>query len=132
MADIKSAIAADGSHHAKVWGALREWICVDAARGQRNAERARQRHQLERTNRCSTTGLTECTTGRAGVNGLAALLAGRPLRARRPWHFFRPDGPMPDEVEMRLTIPPEIGPEADVLAELQERVQVVEAAHEAE
>src|SRR5512144_2662837 len=50
-----------------------------------------------------------------GVNGLAALLAGRCLRARRPWHFFRPDGPMPEEVEMRLTTPPALGPEAEVL-----------------
>jgi hypothetical protein len=65
-----------------------------------------------------------------GVNGLAALLAGRPLRARRPRHFFRPHGPMPEEVEMRLTIPPELGPEAEVLAELRERVQAVEAAHD--
>jgi REP element-mobilizing transposase RayT len=40
-----------------------------------------------------------------GVNGLVALLTGRPLHARRPLHFFRPDGPMPYEVEMRLTIP---------------------------
>ncbi|MEO7733083.1 MAG: hypothetical protein ABIY55_19125, partial [Kofleriaceae bacterium] len=24
-----------------------------------------------------------------GVNGLGALLAGRPLRAHRPWHFYR-------------------------------------------
>jgi hypothetical protein len=39
---------------------------------------------------------------------------------------------MPEEVEMRLTIPPELGPEADVLAELLERVQAVEAAQEAE
>jgi putative transposase len=67
-----------------------------------------------------------------GVNGLAALLAGRSLRARRPLHFFRPDGPMPDEVEMRLTIPPELGPEEQVLSELRERVQAIEAAHDAE
>jgi putative transposase len=67
-----------------------------------------------------------------GVNGLAALLAGRSLRARRPLHFFRPDGPMPDEVEMRLTIPPELGPEEEVLSELRERVQAIEAAHDAE
>jgi REP element-mobilizing transposase RayT len=67
-----------------------------------------------------------------GVNGLAALLDGRPLRARRPLHFFRPDGPMPDEVEMRLTIPPALGPEAELLAELRERVQAVEAEYEAE
>jgi putative transposase len=45
-----------------------------------------------------------------GVNGLAALLAGRPLRATRPLHFFRADGPMPDAVELRLTIPPGLGP----------------------
>jgi putative transposase len=62
-----------------------------------------------------------------GVNGLAALLGGRPLRATRPWHFFRPDGPMPDTVELRLTIPPELGPEAELLAELRERVCMVEA-----
>jgi hypothetical protein len=52
--------------------------------------------------------------------------------AERPRHFFRPDGPMPEEVELRLTIPPELGPEAEVLAELRERVQTVEAEHEAE
>ena len=67
-----------------------------------------------------------------GVNGLAALLAGRSLRASRPWHFFRPEGPMPEAVEMRLTIPPELGPEAEVLAELRERVGAVEATHEDE
>jgi len=67
-----------------------------------------------------------------GVNGLVALLARRPLRARRPRHFFRPHGPMPEEVELRLTIPPELGPEAEVLAELRKRVQAVEATHEAE
>jgi putative transposase len=67
-----------------------------------------------------------------GVNGLAALLAGRSLRARRPWHFFRPDGPMPEDVEMRLTLPPALGPEAEVLAELRERVQAVEAEYGAE
>ena len=54
------------------------------------------------------------------------------LRARRPRHFFRPDGPMPEQVEMRLAIPPELGREAEVLAELRERVQAVEAEHEAE
>ena len=67
-----------------------------------------------------------------GVNGLAALLAGRVVRARRPRHFFRVNGPMPEEVGMRLTIPAELGPEAEVLAELRERVQAVEAEHEAE
>jgi hypothetical protein len=67
-----------------------------------------------------------------GVNGLPALLARRPLRATRPWHFFRPDKPMPEVVEMQLKIPPELGPEAEVLAELRDRVRAVEAACAAE
>ena len=33
---------------------------------------------------------------------------------------------------MRLTIPPAMGPEAEVLAELRERVQAVETEHDAE
>ena len=67
-----------------------------------------------------------------GVNGLAALVAGRSLRATRPLHFFRPDGAMPEAVAMRLAIPPELGPEAEVLAELQDRVRAVEVAQAAE
>ena len=67
-----------------------------------------------------------------GVNGLAALLAGRSLRAMRPLHFFRPDGSMPEVVEMRLAIPPELGREAEVLTELRDRVRAVEAELEAE
>lgn len=67
-----------------------------------------------------------------GVNSLGALLAGRSLRATRPLHFFRPDGPMPEVVELRLTLPPELGPEAELLAELRERVRAVELEHEAE
>jgi REP-associated tyrosine transposase len=63
-----------------------------------------------------------------GVNGLGALLAGRPLRADRPWHFYRQDGLMPEAVELRLSIPAELGPEADVLAELRQRVAATEAA----
>ena len=62
-----------------------------------------------------------------GVNGLGALLAGRPLRADRPYHFYRKDGAMPEAVELRLTIPAELGPEAEVLAELRERVAATEA-----
>ena len=62
-----------------------------------------------------------------GVNGLAALLAGRPLRATRPLHFFRSTGAMPETVELRLTIPAEPGPETEVLAELRERVSQVES-----
>jgi putative transposase len=67
-----------------------------------------------------------------GVNGLGALLASRPLRADRPWHFYRRDGVMPEAVELRLAIPAELGPEADVLAELRQRVAATEAALAAE
>jgi putative transposase len=67
-----------------------------------------------------------------GVNGLVALLAGRPMRATRPLHFFRPNGPMPKAVEMRLAIPPELGTAEEVLAELRDRVRAVEAERAAE
>jgi REP element-mobilizing transposase RayT len=67
-----------------------------------------------------------------GVNGLHALLTGESLRAARPWHFFRPDGTMPKTVEMRLGIPAELGPEAEVLEELRQRVTAAVASLEAE
>ena len=67
-----------------------------------------------------------------GVNGLPALLSGRPLRATRPLHFFRRDGVMPDVLELELAIPPELGPRADVRAELRDRVQAIEAEQAAE
>jgi hypothetical protein len=69
---------------------------------------------------------------RPGVNGLGALLAGRPLRATRPLHFFRPDGPMPDVVELPLTIPAELGPAAAVVSKLRDCVRAVELACAAE
>jgi putative transposase len=67
-----------------------------------------------------------------GVNGLSALLTGRPLRATRPLHFFRPDGEMPDALELALTIPPELGPAAAVLTELRDRVRSIELDRAAE
>jgi REP element-mobilizing transposase RayT len=60
-----------------------------------------------------------------GVNGLAALLAARPLYATRPLHFFRPDGNMPDALELPLTLPAELGPAAAVCSELRDRVRTV-------
>jgi putative transposase len=53
---------------------------------------------------------------------------GRPLRATRPRHFYRRNGVMPEAVELRLTIPAELGPEAEVLAELRQRVAAAEAS----
>jgi hypothetical protein len=67
-----------------------------------------------------------------GVNNLTALLAGRQLRATRPLHFFRSNGPMSNALEMPLTVPPELGPSGAVLAELRERVRAVELERAAE
>ncbi|MBC7978341.1 MAG: hypothetical protein H7138_25430 [Myxococcales bacterium] len=67
-----------------------------------------------------------------GVNGLNALLGGRPLRATRPRHFFRCSGAMPREVELLLTIPSELGPETEVLEELRQRVAAAEESFAAE
>ena len=67
-----------------------------------------------------------------GVSGLSALLAGRPLCATRPLHFFRPGGPMPDALELPLTLPVELGPVAAVLSELRDRVRAVELERAAE
>jgi len=66
-----------------------------------------------------------------GVNGLSALLNGRPLVARRPAHFFRANGPMPAEVTLHLTLPPELGEPAEILHAVREGVATVEKAHAA-
>jgi REP-associated tyrosine transposase len=76
--------------------------------------------------------LVERTHHWPGVNGLAALLGGRPLCATRPLHFFRPDGQMPDALELPLTIPAELGPAAELVSELRDRVRAVELERAAE
>jgi REP element-mobilizing transposase RayT len=67
-----------------------------------------------------------------GVNGLSAFVDGRMLRARRPLHFFRREGAMPEALEMPVTIPPELGCAADVVSELRARVRAVEEERAAE
>jgi hypothetical protein len=71
-------------------------------------------------------GLVERVHHWPGVNGYRYLLSGRPLRARRPRHFFRNPGPMPEVVELTLTIPPELGPADEVIAEVRAGVEAVE------
>ncbi len=61
-----------------------------------------------------------------GINGYVDLVNRRPLRARRPRFFFSPDGDMPEEVELELVIPPELGETDEVIAELRARVERVE------
>lgn len=63
-----------------------------------------------------------------GVNGLSALLNQRSITVRRPRHFFRADGPMPDEVTLDLVIPPELGDAEQVRGNLRQRVAAVEQA----
>jgi putative transposase len=67
-----------------------------------------------------------------GVNGVSSLLTGRLLRATRPLHFFRADGPMPDALELTLTIPSELGPIDQLLLELRERIHRTEDQQAAE
>lgn len=61
-----------------------------------------------------------------GVNSLAAFMSGKRLRATRPTHFFRPDGPMPEAVELALTIPESLGTPAAMLEEVERCVLSVE------
>jgi hypothetical protein len=49
-----------------------------------------------------------------GVNGLSALLNDRPLQARRPRHFFRRTGTMPESVSLHQEIPIALGNADDV------------------
>ena len=73
-------------------------------------------------------GLVDTVDAWPGSRGYRALLSGRPLRATRPAHFFAADGTMPEEVELRLAIPPELGDSAEILAAVRARVAAVEKA----
>ncbi len=54
-------------------------------------------------------GLVERVHQWPGLDGLAALMSGKILTARRPHFFFAENGTMPEAVSMALTIPPELG-----------------------
>jgi putative transposase len=71
-------------------------------------------------------GLVEKVHHWPGPNFVKALLTGTPMKARRPKHFFREDGPMPPEVELVLKLPDHFEGKAAFLAELQRRIAVVE------
>jgi hypothetical protein len=57
-----------------------------------------------------------------GPKFVAALLTGKPLRAHRPKHFFRNDGPMPEEIELVLKLPEHFEGKDEFLAELRRRI----------
>jgi hypothetical protein len=63
-----------------------------------------------------------------GINGYRALITGKTLRAKRPWHFFREDGPMPEVVEAKLCLPSELGDAQALLANLEQQVAEFEDA----
>jgi REP element-mobilizing transposase RayT len=71
-------------------------------------------------------GLVERVHHWPGVNGLAALLNQRVISVQRPRHFFRANGPMPAQVSLALTIPPELGDSAELRRHLRERVAAAE------
>lgn len=75
-----------------------------------------------------TAGLVERAESWPGASGYRALITGEPLRATRPRHFFAEDGAMPEQVELYVTIPPQLGDKDQIVAEIQRRVRAVEEA----
>jgi REP element-mobilizing transposase RayT len=74
-------------------------------------------------------GLVEHVRHWPGPKFVQALLSGKPLRAHRPNHFFRSDGPMPESVELKLELPAHIEGHDSLLEELARRIAAVEEAH---
>lgn len=62
-----------------------------------------------------------------GPKMVHAMLQQEPMVATRPDFFFREDGPMPDSVVLRFTIPQELGHAVTVLDDLRQRIAAVEA-----
>ncbi len=71
-------------------------------------------------------GLVERVDQWPGASGYQALLTGQPIVAKRPKPFFAEDGTMPEEVTLRLAIPPELGDAEEILKEVRARVETVE------
>jgi hypothetical protein len=61
-----------------------------------------------------------------GPRFVQALLSRRPIKATRPRHFFRADGPMPEELELQLGLPEDFPEKEAFLAELERRIAEVE------
>jgi putative transposase len=67
-----------------------------------------------------------------GPKFVDSLIRGRPMKATRPRHFFREDGPMPEELELRLGLPDHFEGKASFLDELERRIVEVEERLERE
>lgn len=70
-------------------------------------------------------GLVEKVHHWPGPKIVQAFLSGRSLKARRP-HFFRDDGPMPAEVELKLEIPEELGDHDEIVERIRAGIAEVE------
>jgi hypothetical protein len=77
----------------------------------------------------SSHGLVEKVDDWPGLSTVPEDLDGRVLRATRPDFFFDPEGDMPEELEMTLTLPPGIEEcdRAALIAELRQRITEREA-----
>jgi putative transposase len=71
-------------------------------------------------------GLVEKVHHWPGPNFVRALLSGKPMKARRPRHFFRQNGRMPAEVELVCKLPDHFEGKQEFLAELERRIAEVE------
>lgn len=71
-------------------------------------------------------GLVEHAYQWPGINGYRALITGKTLRATRPKHFFRPEGPVPEMVEAQLRLPSELGDAGAFLRELEQLITAFE------
>lgn len=71
-------------------------------------------------------GLVEKVHHWPGPKFVHALLSGQPIKAKRPRHFFRDDGPMPETVELKLGLPADFPEKQAFLAELARRIAEVE------
>ena len=73
-------------------------------------------------------GLVERVMDWPGACGYEALITGKPLRATRPRFFFAEDSELPDEIELHVRIPPELGDHDEIVAEVKHRVEEFERA----
>jgi hypothetical protein len=72
--------------------------------------------------------LVQCAHQWPGASSLGAQVHGHRISAHRPRHLFRPDGPMPPAVELKLVTPVELESLAreELLAVLRERLTSIE------
>src|SRR6185503_10632323 len=71
-------------------------------------------------------GLVERVHHWPGPNFVKALLTGAPMKAHRPFHFFREDGPMPTEVELTLKLPDHLEAKEQFLSKLRRQIESIE------